>query len=395
MIDYNKYIGKNAGAIPPSGIRKFFDIVAVMKDAISLGVGEPDFDTPWSVRNSAINCIKRGDTQYTSNTGMLQLREAISKYLKIRYNLTYDANTEILVTVGASEGIDLALRMLINEGDEILIPEPSYVSYQPCVTLCNGVAKPVACFIKDEFRVTAENLEKAITPNTKALILPYPNNPTGSIMERKHLEEIAQVVSKHDLIVISDEIYSELTYGVKHVSFADIEGMRERTIVLNGFSKAFAMTGWRLGYVAAPKPFLDIMLKIHQYAIMCASTVSQYAGLKAMEDGFLDNFSTIEEMHEQYDMRRRFIVKKLNEIGLTCFEPKGAFYVFPDVSTVGMTGEQFATELLKAKKVAVVPGIAFGESGNNFVRISYAYSIKKLQIAMERIEEFVKEIKSK
>lgn len=395
MIDYNKYIGKIASDIPPSGIRKFFDIVAIMKDAISLGVGEPDFDTPWSVRNAAINSIKRGDTQYTSNTGLLELREAIAKYLELRCNLTYDPKEEILVTVGASEGIDLALRMLINDGDEILIPEPSYVSYQPCVALCRGVSKPVSCSLKDEFRVTAENLEKAITNKTKAIIMPYPNNPTGAIMERRHLEKIIEVVKKHDLIVISDEIYSELTYDTKHVSIAELDGMRERTIVLNGFSKAFAMTGWRLGYVAAPKPFLDIMLKIHQYAIMCASTLSQYAGLKAMQDGFTDDFSVIGEMHEQYDMRRRFLVKKLNEIGLTCFEPKGAFYVFPDVSSVGMNGEQFAGELLKTKKVAVVPGIAFGESGNNFIRISYAYSIKKLQIAMERIEEFVNELKQK
>ncbi len=393
MIDYNEFISEKASGIKPSGIRKFFDVAATMKGAISLGVGEPDFQTPWSVRESAISSIKKGYTQYTSNTGMPALRIAIAKYLSTRYNIKYSSDNEILVTVGASEGIDLSLRALLNDGDEVLIPEPSYVSYSPCVKLCGGVSVAVPCKVSDEFKVTPNELLACITPKTKVLIMPYPNNPTGAIMERSHLEAVSKLCIEHNIIVISDEIYSELTYDVQHVSIAEVEGMRERTIVINGFSKSFAMTGWRLGYVACPEPLLSVMLKIHQYCIMCAPTVSQYAGLQALEDGFIDDFKAVEAMHEEYDMRRHFMVRTLNRLGLECFEPKGAFYVFPKVSSLGMNGEEFATALLKAKKVAVVPGSAFGDSGNDFIRISYAYSIVSLRKAMKRIEEFVLELK--
>lgn len=394
MIDYTKILSSTAQEIKPSGIRKFFDVVTTMKDAISLGVGEPDFVTPWSVRNAAIESIKKGYTQYTSNTGMIELRQAIAKYLTTRYNINYNPNGEIIVTVGASEGIDLALRAIVNAGDEVLVPEPSYVSYSPCVTLCGGVPVPVKCVVEDNFKLTPEALLDSITDKTKALIMPYPNNPTGAIMEREFLEQIAKICIEKNIIVISDEIYSELTYDYYHVSIAEIEGMWERTIVLNGFSKAFAMTGWRLGYACAPKPIADCMLKIHQYCIMCASTASQYAGLQALEDGFEDNFRAVEEMHDQYDMRRRYVVRELNNMGLECFEPKGAFYVFPKVSSLGMNGEEFANRLLQSKKVAVVPGSAFGEQGSDFVRISYAYSIESLKKALGRIREFIKELKA-
>lgn len=394
MIDYDKYISKNAKEIKPSGIRKFFDVANTMKDAISLGVGEPDFVTPWSVRDAAILSIKKGYTQYTSNAGMLELREAISKYLNIRYNLHYSAEDEILVTVGASEGIDLALRALVNVGEEVLIPEPSYVSYSPCVSLCGGIPVPINCTVEDEFKVTPKALLEAITPKTKLLIMPYPNNPTGAIMEKNYLEEIAKICIQKDIIVISDEIYSELTYDEEHTSIASLEGMRERTIVINGFSKAFAMTGWRLGYLACPKELLVPMYKIHQYAIMCAPTASQYAGLKALNEAFEDDFDAVRTMHDEYDKRRRFLVQEFNAMGLECFEPKGAFYVFPKVSSTGMDGETFANNLLKAKKVAVVPGSAFGENGKDFVRISYAYSMEKLKKATKRIAEYVQEIKN-
>lgn len=393
MIDYNKYISENAKGIKPSGIRKFFDVANTMKDAISLGVGEPDFVTPWSAREAAIISIKRGYTQYTSNAGMLELREAISKYLNVRYNLHYDAKDEIIVTVGASEGIDLALRALVNPGEEVLIPEPSYVSYSPCVSLCGGVPVAISCKVENSFKITAEELLCKITPKTKALIMPYPNNPTGAIMEKEHLQQVAEVCKQKDIIVISDEIYSELTYDEEHTSIATIEGMRERTIVLNGFSKAFAMTGWRLGYLACPKELLVPMYKIHQYCIMCAPTASQYAGLKALNDGFESNFEAVREMHDEYDKRRRFLVKELNSMGLECFEPKGAFYVFPRVSSTGMDGEEFANKLLNSKKVAVVPGSAFGDNGKDFVRISYAYSMEKLKKAMKLIREFLQELK--
>ena len=394
MINYDEFISEKASGIKPSGIRKFFDVVSTMEGAISLGVGEPDFQTPWSVRQSAIASIKKGYTQYTSNTGMPALRDAIGKYLSMRYNIHYSGASEILVTVGASEGIDLSLRALLNEGDEVLIPEPSYVSYSPCVKLCGGVAVPIPCMVCDEFKVTPEALIKCITPRTKALIMPYPNNPTGAIMERSHLEAVSKICIDNNIIVISDEIYSELTYDEVHTSIAEVEGMRERTIVINGFSKSFAMTGWRLGYVACPEPLLSVMLKIHQYCIMCAPTASQYAGLQALEEGFHDNFKSVEEMHEQYDMRRRYMVKELNRLGLECFEPKGAFYVFPRVSSLGMSGEQFANALLLSKKVAVVPGVAFGDNGYEFIRISYAYSMDSLRKAMKRIAEFVAEVKA-
>ena len=394
MINYDDFISERAGSIKPSGIRKFFDVVSTMKDAISLGVGEPDFQTPWSVRECAIASIKKGYTQYTSNTGMPALRDAIGKYLSMRYNIHYSGESEILVTVGASEGIDLSLRALLNDGDEVLIPEPSYVSYSPCVKLCGGVAVPIPCMLRDEFKVTPEAFLACITPKTKALIMPYPNNPTGAIMERSHLERVAELCIEHNIIVISDEIYSELTYDEIHTSIAEIEGMRERTIVINGFSKSFAMTGWRLGYVACPEPLLSVMLKIHQYCIMCAPTASQFAGLKALEEGFTDGFKAVEEMHEQYDMRRRYMVKELNKLGLECFEPKGAFYVFPKVSSLGMSGEEFANALLQSKKVAVVPGVAFGDNGYEFIRISYAYSMDSLRKAMKRIAEFVSDVKA-
>lgn len=394
MDSYNKYLSKKVQEIKPSGIRKFFDIVTTMKDAISLGVGEPDFITSWSVRDAAIKSIKKGYTQYTSNKGLLELRCAISKYLNVRYDLDYDADSEIIVTVGASEGIDLALRAFVNDGDEVLVPEPSYVSYAPCVTLCGGIPIGIACTVENEFKITAKALLDKITDKTKALIMPYPNNPTGAIMEKSDLEEVAKICIEKDIIVISDEIYSELTYDVKHVSIATLPNMRERTVVLNGFSKAFAMTGWRLGYTAGPREFVDAMLKIHQYCIMCASTASQYAGLQALEEGLADNFKTVEEMHDQYNMRRRFLVKELNDMGLSCYEPRGAFYVFPCVQSLGMTGEEFANGLLNSKKVAVVPGSAFGEHGENFVRISYAYSLDSLRKALDRIREYVNEIRA-
>lgn len=394
MINYDDFISEKAAQIKPSGIRKFFDIVADLKGAISLGVGEPDFLTPWNIRESAVKSIKDGDTQYTSNSGLLRLREAISQYLNRRYGLEYRANDEIIVTIGASEAIDISLRALVNPGDEILIPMPSYVSYSPCVTLCGGEAVGIECFVEDEFRVTPENLKKVITDKTKAIILPYPNNPTGGIMGREDLEKIAQIVIENNLIVISDEIYSELTYDAIHCSIASIEGMRERTIVINGFSKAFAMTGWRVGYLACPKELINAMLKIHQYIIMCAPTMSQYAACTALESGFEDDFQTVKEMHDEYDKRRRLVVKSLNDMGLKCYMPKGAFYVFPQVSSIGMDGDEFAGELLKSKKIAVVPGSAFGDCGKDFVRISYAYSIKSLRLALDKIAQFVEEVKA-
>lgn len=394
MINYDDFISEKAAQIKPSGIRKFFDIVADLKGAISLGVGEPDFLTPWNIRESAVKSIKDGDTQYTSNSGLMRLREAISQYLNKRYGLEYRANDEIIVTIGASEAIDISLRALVNPGDEILIPMPSYVSYSPCVTLCGGEAVGIECYVEDEFRVTPENLKKVITDKTKAIILPYPNNPTGGIMGREDLEKIAQIVIENNLIVISDEIYSELTYDAKHCSIASIEGMRERTIVINGFSKAFAMTGWRVGYLACPKELINAMLKIHQYIIMCAPTMSQYAACTALESGFEDDFQTVKEMHDEYDKRRRLVVKSLNDMGLKCYMPKGAFYVFPQVSSIGMDGDEFAGELLKSKKIAVVPGSAFGDCGKDFVRISYAYSIKSLRLALDKIAQFVEEVKA-
>ncbi len=388
-MNYDKYFSDIVKNIPPSGIRKFFDIASTYKDAISLGVGEPDFDTPWCAREAGIQSIRKGLTQYTSNSGLPALREYISKFLKVRYDVNYNPEKEIFVTVGASEAIYLALRAIINDNDEVIVPDPSYVSYAPSVAFCGGKAVSAKCFVEDEFRLTPENLEKVITSRTKALILPYPNNPTGAVMRKEDMQAIAKVVKKHDLIVISDEIYSELTYEGKHVCFSSIDDMWERTILINGFSKAFAMTGWRIGYVCAPNEIFKQMLKIHQYIIMCAPTSAQYAGLEALRMGFEDNFAEIENMREQYDMRRRFLVSRLNGMGLQCFDPKGAFYVFPCVRSTGMNGEEFAEKLLEKSKVAVVPGGAFGESGKDFVRISYAYSLNNLQKAMDRIEDFI------
>ncbi len=392
-MNYEKYLSKAASDIPPSGIRKFFDIVAEMKDAISLGVGEPDYITPQYIRDAAIRSIQKGYTQYTSNSGLPALREEISYYLKDRYELSYDPQKEIIITVGASEAIDCTLRALIDPGDEVLIPDPSYVSYAPCVRLCGGVPVSIHTSEEYEFKLMPEELEKVITDKTKVLIFPYPNNPTGAIMEKDKLEAISEIIKKHDLIVLSDEIYAELTYDMKHVSIASIDGMKERTIHVNGFSKAFAMTGWRVGYVAAPKELLAPVLKIHQYAIMCAPTCSQYGAYEALKTGREHDFDVVEEMRDDYDGRRKYLVSALREAGLDCFEPKGAFYCFPSVKKLGFTGEEFADKLLRSKKVAVVPGSAFGESGKYHIRCCYATSLKNLKIAVSRIAEFINEIK--
>ena len=370
--------------IPPSGIRKFFDIVSEMKDAISLGVGEPDFETPWHIREEGIYSLEKGRTFYTSNAGLKPLKVEICEYLKRRCGATYDPDQEILVTVGGSEAIDIALRAMLNEGDEVLIPQPSYVSYMPCVTLADGVPVTIELEEKDQFKLTPEKLLEKITDKTKILILPFPNNPTGAIMEKEELEEIVKIVLEKDLFVISDEIYSELTYnGKRHVTIASFPGMKERTVLINGFSKAYAMTGWRLGYAAAPHIILEQMLKIHQYAIMCAPTPSQYAAVSAMKNGDPD----VAMMRESYNQRRRFLLHAYEEMGLTCFEPMGAFYTFPNISRFGMTSEEFATRFLEEEKVAVVPGTAFGDCGEGFVRVSYAYSLDKLKEALETLQK--------
>ena len=372
-------------SLKPSGIRKFFDIVAEMKDAISLGVGEPDFDTPWHIRDEGIYSLEKGRTFYTSNAGLIELRKEICNYLNRRFDLRYDPKTETLITVGGSEGIDMALRAMINPGDEVIIPQPSYVSYEPCAILAD--AKPVIINLKNEneFRLTAKELEDAITEKTKLLILPFPNNPTGAIMEREDLEAIREVIIKHDIYVLSDEIYAELTYKGDHVSIASLPGMRERTILINGFSKAYAMTGWRLGYACGPANIIAQMTKIHQFAIMCAPTTSQYAAVDALKNGDDD----VRSMCEAYNQRRRFLMSEFEKMGLPCFEPYGAFYVFPCIKEFNMTSEEFATKLLEEEKVAVVPGTAFGDCGEGFLRISYAYSIENLKIALERIADFV------
>ena len=394
-MNYDRYFTDTVKKIKPSGIRKFFDAAAIYKDVVSLGVGEPDFDTPWTAREAAIRSIRSGFTHYTANSGLLKLREAISEYMKRRFGLEYDPKDEVVVTVGASEPIYLMLRTFVGEGDEVVVPDPSYVSYAPSVELCGGRAVPVGCKAENSFALEPEALEAAITDRTKVLILPYPNNPAGAIMTKRQLEAVADVVKRHDLFVLSDEIYAELTYGdERHVSIASVDGMRERTVVINGFSKAFAMTGWRLGYVCAPREVEKQILKLHQYVIMCAPTSAQYAGLQMLKTCFEDDFASVEEMREEYDVRRRFLVNRLNGMGLDCFEPKGAFYVFPCVRSTGMDGEEFAEKLLGSKKVAVVPGGAFGESGKDFVRISYAYSLSDLKKAMDRIEEFVGEIRA-
>lgn len=393
-MDYDKIIGVNARKIPPSGIRKFFDIAAEMKDCISLGVGEPDFVTPGPFREAAIKSINQGKTQYTSNSGLKELRMAVTCYLHESIGVDYDPINEVLITVGASEGIDIALRALLNPGDEVLVPMPSYVSYSPCVKLAGGVAVTIDTKAENKFKLTAEELTEKITPKTKALILPYPNNPTGAIMEREYLEKIAPIIIKHNLIVITDEIYSELTYGDQpHVSIASLPGMWERTILINGFSKSFAMTGWRVGYVAAPPELAAAMRKIHQYVIMCAPTAGQYAAVQALEHSFRNDYAEVKEMKKQYNERRIYLVNRLNDMGLDCFEPRGAFYAFPSVASTGMTGEHFAEKLLYSKRVAVVPGSAFGASGRDFIRISYAYSIDAIKTALDKIEEFLQEIK--
>lgn len=371
--------------IKPSGIRKFFDIVSEMEDAISLGVGEPDFDTPWHIRDEGIYSLEKGRTFYTSNSGLKELKVEIAKYIKRTQGVTYDPNHEVIVTVGGSEAIDIALRAMINKGEEVLIPQPSYVSYEPCAILAD--AKPVIIELKEEneFRLTAEELRKAITDRTKILILPFPNNPTGAIMEKKDLEEIAEVIREKDIFVISDEIYGELSYKEKHVSIVSLPGMKERTVLINGFSKSYAMTGWRLGYALAPAAIMEQMIKIHQFAIMCAPTTSQYAAVEALRNGDDD----VAMMRESYNQRRRFLMHEFKEMGLECFEPYGAFYVFPSIKEFGMTSDEFANRLLQEEKVAVVPGTAFGDCGEGFLRISYAYSLENLKIAMDKIKAFI------
>ncbi len=375
--------------IKPSGIRKFFDIVSEMKDAISLGVGEPDFDTPWHVREEGIYSLEKGKTFYTSNSGLKELRQEICNYLKRSQDITYDPLHEVLITVGGSEAIDIGLRAMINPGDEVLIPQPSYVSYEPCALLTG--AKPVIINLKaeNEFRLTAKEVEDAITDKTKILILPFPNNPTGAIMEKEDLEAIADVVIKHDIYVMSDEIYAELTYKGKHVSIASLPGMKERTILINGFSKAYAMTGWRLGYACGPEAIIKQMTKIHQFAIMCAPTTSQYAAVEALKNGDAD----VDMMRESYNQRRRFLVNAFKEMGLECFEPFGAFYIFPCIKEFGMTSDEFATRFLEEEKVAVVPGTAFGDCGEGFLRISYAYSLEKLKLAIGKLEHFITKLR--
>ncbi|MFG6394972.1 MAG: aminotransferase class I/II-fold pyridoxal phosphate-dependent enzyme [Lachnospiraceae bacterium] len=383
-------LSEKVTGIKPSGIRKFFDIVSEMKDAVSLGVGEPDFDTPWHIREEGIYSLERGRTYYTSNAGLKELKEEIAEYQKRRFGLCYNPSGEIYVTVGGSEAIDGALRAMLDDGDEVIIPQPSYVSYEPCVVLANGV--PVITELKeeDEFKLKKEKLEKVITDKTKILILPFPNNPTGAIMTEEDLKGIAEVVLEHDLFVLSDEIYSELTYGSQHVSIASFPGMKERTIVINGFSKSYAMTGWRLGYACGPKVILDQMLKIHQFAIMCAPTTSQYAAVEALKNGD----DGVEYMRNEYNRRRKFLIKSLREMGLKCFEPFGAFYVFPCIKEYGMTSDEFAEALLAEEKLAVVPGTAFGSCGEGFLRISYAYSVEDLKSALERLERFINRHKS-
>lgn len=378
-------------ALKPSGIRKFFDIVSEMKDAISLGVGEPDFDTPWHIRDEGIYALERGRTFYTSNAGLKELRQEVCNYLKRKQGIEYAWDKEVVITVGGSEAIDIGLRAMINSGDEVIIPQPSYVSYEPCAILAG--AKPVILNLKaeNEFRLTAGELEEAITDRTKVLILPYPNNPTGAIMEQKDLEAIAQVIIKHDIFVMSDEIYSELTYKDRHVSIASLPGMQERTILINGFSKAYAMTGWRLGYACGPHAIIQQMTKIHQFAIMCAPTTSQYAAVEALKNGDAD----VEEMKLSYNQRRRFLLNAFEEMGLKCFEPFGAFYVFPCIKEFGMTSDEFANAFLEAEKVAAVPGTAFGDSGEGFLRISYAYSLDTLREAMTRLSRFIGKLREK
>lgn len=388
-MNYDRYLNARVAAVPPSGIRRFFDLAATMKDTISLGVGEPDFITPYHIRNAAINSIVDGETQYTPNRGLLALREEISGYLQKRYQITYDPQKEILVTVGASESIDVALRALISDGDEVLVPEPSYVSYSPSVIFAGGTPVGVETRENTDFRLSAQRVREAITPRTKALILPYPNNPTGAVMGREELEELAQVVRERELLVISDEIYSELTYGGKHVSFASLPGMWPYTLTINGFSKSFAMTGWRVGYICGPGELISVMNRIHQYGILCAPRQGQAAALEALRSGRENGYEDVRQMRESYNRRRRLMVDGLRKMGLHCFEPRGAFYVFPSIQSTGLSSETFCERLLQEKRVACVPGTAFGPCGEGYIRCSYATAVDKLNVALERMADFV------
>lgn len=389
-LPYDSLLNHTLRELPPSGIRRFFDIANEMEDVISLSIGEPDFATPWHIREAGINSLQDKKTWYTPNAGLMELRETIGAYVKRKFAVEYVPKTEILVTVGGSEAIDMALRAIINPGDEVLVPEPSFVCYAPLTAMAGGVAVPICTKAENAFRLTPEELRAAITPRTKVLILPYPNNPTGGVMRREHLEAIAEVLRGTNILVLSDEIYGELTYGeTEHVSIASLPGMQERTLLISGFSKTFAMTGWRLGYACGPAPLMQQITKLHQYAIMCAPTTAQYAAMEAMKNGDED----VEKMRHSYDSRRRFIVDRLNSLGLTCFEPEGAFYAFPCIRSTGLTSEQFCEQLLRNEHVAVVPGTAFGASGEGFVRISYCYSLKHITTAMERIERFLSEIR--
>lgn len=389
MIDYNKIIPEKIQAIKPSGIRRFFDIANEMEGVISLGVGEPDFKTPFAVRQAAIQTLEKGRTWYSANAGMFELRQEISKYLKRRFQLEYQPREEIVVTVGGSEAIDLCIRALLNDGDEVLIPQPSFVCYAPLVTLAHGVPVPISTKAQNHFRLTKQELLDSITDKTKVLILPYPNNPTGGVMRKEHLEEIAEVLREREIMVLSDEVYAELTYNGTHVSIAQIDGMWERTVVVNGFSKSYSMTGWRLGFAVGPAPIIKQMTKIHQYAIMCAPTTSQYAAIEALRNCDL----SIEHMRSEYNTRRRLIVDSFRRLGLDCFEPEGAFYIFPSIQSTGLTSEEFCEKLLFAQKVAVVPGDAFGESGEGFIRVSYSYSVNHILEAVKRIEKFLISLK--
>ena len=383
-------LNKTITTIQPSGIRKFFDVVHEMKDAISLGVGEPDFDTPWHIRDEGIYSLEKGKTHYTSNAGLKELKTEIDRYLNRHYGISYDVDHEIMVTIGGSEAIDAAMRAMLDPGDEVLIPQPSYVSYVPCAVLAGGVPVVIELKAENEFRLTAEELEAAITPKTKLLVLPFPNNPTGAIMEKSDLEKIAEVIKKHDIFVLSDEIYSELTYLEKHVTIASLPGMWERTIVINGFSKSHAMTGWRLGYACGPRVIIEQMLKIHQFAIMCAPTTSQYAAVEALRNGDHD----VIEMREAYDQRRRYLVKALRDMGFDCYEPQGAFYMFPSIESTGLSSDEFCERLLHEQEVAVIPGSAFGESGEGHVRISYSYSMNHLREACRRMRKFLQTLQA-
>ncbi|MCR4925193.1 MAG: aminotransferase class I/II-fold pyridoxal phosphate-dependent enzyme [Clostridiales bacterium] len=388
-MDYSKHINETMQAIKPSGIRRFFDIVSEMEDVISLGIGEPDFQTPADIRSAGMTSLKIGQTKYTSNAGLVELRQEVENYYRNQFNVDYSDIDECLITVGASEAIDLCFRALLNPGDEVLIPEPNFVCYAPLTEMSGCKPVPIVTTVEHKFKLTPEALKAAITPKTKMLVFPYPNNPTGAIMDRNDLEKIAEILRGTDILVVTDEIYGEFTYSGKHVSMAEIEGMKEQTVVISGFSKAFAMTGWRLGYALGPKPLIAAMTKLHQFGIMSAPTTAQYAGLVAMTEGF----DSVQAMKKEYNKRRKLIVKGFNDMGLTCFEPEGAFYCFPCIKSTGLTSDEFSNQLLKAKKVAVIPGDAFGECGEGFVRVSYCYSTEHIQVALDRIKEFIDELK--